>query len=230
VRSFGSFLAGACEAVPWLCGSFARRWVAWEGMSSTLVPPPMLVPGEKWEYLSFGHRIEAGETVLYDRLSVPDAFNIYSVPEKIRELLAARFGPLTMFHYSTPFIAGAVADHARHQGRQVLYACLSERVLDLAFVDRQGLRFHNRFACSAPEDAIYYMIYVLQQFAADPEQARVILTGQVSASDRLFALLGKYVGNPAILPAIHDVHPCKDLEDAPLHEWFPVLNLFRCGS
>ena len=47
-------------------------------------------------------------------------------------------------------------------------------------IDRQGLRFHNRFSCSAPEDAIYYMIYVLQQFGVDPEQARVILAGQVT--------------------------------------------------
>ena len=230
VRSFSTFLDGACEAVPWLCGPFQRRWIAWEGMSSTLVPPSVMTPGERWEYLSFGHRMEAGETVLYDRLAVPDAFNIFSVPERIREMLASRFGVASLFHYSTPLIAGAVADHHRHQGRQALYAWLTERVLDLVLIDRQGLRFHNRFSCSAPEDAIYYMIYVLQQFGVDPEQARVILAGQVTESDRLVTLLGKYVGHPSVMNSVPDIRPCKELAEVPVHAWFPVLNLFRCGS
>jgi hypothetical protein len=230
VRSFGSFLEGACETVPWLCMQFRKTWLAWEGMNSTLVPCEMMVPNERWEYLSFGHRIEPGETVLSDRLTVPDAFNIYSVPEKVRELFTAKFGPVSLYHYSTPFLAGAIADHGRQQGKPVLYAYLSELFIDLAFIDRSGLKFHNRFSYSAPEDAIYYMIYVLQQFSMDPEQTKVLLTGQISAGDRLFTLLGKYVGNPVIPLSVHEVHPCKDLEDAPLHEWFPLLNLFRCAS
>lgn len=230
VRSFGTFLEGVCETVPWLCGPIGKKWLAWEGMNSTLVPPGMLVQAEQWEYLSFGHRIEAGETVLSDRLADPDAFNIYSVPEKIRELLTTKFGSTRLYHYTTPFLEGVIADYSRHHGKPVLYAWLSEQSVDLAFVDRSGLKFHNRFAYSAPEDAIYYMIYVLQQFSVDPEQARVILTGQISAADRLYALLSKYIGNPVIPSSFIDIQPCKDLEDAPLHEWFPLLNLVRCGS
>jgi len=229
VRSFTGFREGVCDTVPWLCGPFAKRWLAWEGKSSTLVPSDLMIPGEKWEYLSFGHRIEAGETVLSDRLSTPDAFNVYSMPEKIRELIISKFGSVGFFHYTTPLIAGALADHGRHLGKPVLYAYLSEQVIDLVLVDRSGLKFHNCFPCTAPEDAIYYIIYVLQQFSVDPEHAKVLLTGQVSAGDRLFVLLGKYVGNPAIPLSVHEVHPSKDLEEAPLHAWFPLLNLFRCA-
>jgi hypothetical protein len=42
-------------------------------------------------------------------------------------------------------------------------------------------------------------------------------------------LLSKYVGHPAIPVSVHEVHPSRDLEDAPLHAWFPLLNLFRCA-
>jgi hypothetical protein len=183
-----------------------------------------------WEYLAFGHKLEAGETVLSDRLESPDAFNIFSVPEKIRELLSLRFGTGRLYHHSTSFITGLLSDHTHRQGKPVLYAWLSGHAANLALADRDGLKIHNRFPYTAPEDVIYYLIYILQQFSVDPATARVVLTGQVSVEDALWKQLGKYIGDPVILPGIPDIHPGKDLEDAPVHEWFPLLNLFRCGS
>ncbi len=230
VKSFGTFLDGVLEAVPWLTEPFVKNRVAWEGPSSTLVPSDLLVEGETWEYLSFSHRIEAGETVLSDRMKEPSAFNIFSVPEKIRESLAERFRPAGIRHHSTAFIAGALADHAHHQGKPVLYAYLWGQVIDLVFIDRDGLKFQNRFTCSSPEDGIYYILYVLQQFTVDPAHARVFLTGGIMEGDRLFSLLGKYVGHPSIPGSVHDIHLHGDLSDAPVHQWFTVLNLFRCGS
>lgn len=230
VRSFGSFLDGVCETVPWLESQFGRKRIAWEGPNSTLVPAEMAIQDEMWEYLAFGHKLEAGEAVLTDRMEFPDAFNIFSVPEKIREMLVARFNTPKLFHHSTAFLSGALADFAHRQGKPALYAYLSANAVNMALADRDGLKIHNRFPYSAPEDVIYYMIYILQQFAVEPEHARIILTGQVTTADPLWALLGKYVGDPVILPGIADIHPGRDLEEAPIQEWFPLLNLFRCGS
>jgi hypothetical protein len=230
VRSFENFLDGICTQVPWITGPFGNKRISWEGPHSTLVPAPLALREEMWEYLAFGHKLEAGETVLSDRLESPDAFNIFSVPEKIRELLSLRFGTGRLYHHSTSFIAGLLSDHAHRQGKPVLYAWLSGHAANLALADRDGLKIHNRFAYTAPEDVIYYLIYILQQFSVDPATARVVLTGQVSVEDALWKQLGKYIGDPVILPGIPDIHPGKDLEDAPVHEWFPLLNLFRCGS
>jgi hypothetical protein len=230
VRSFGTFLDAVCETVPWIVEPFGRIRLAWEGPNSTLVPAALAVQEEMWEYLAFGHKLEAGETVLTDRLTVPDAFNVFSVPEKIRELLTTRFSCPHLCHHTTAFLAGVLADIHHRQSKPALYAYLSGGAVNLAMADRDGLKIHNRFPFSAPEDVIYYMIYVLQQFSVEPGHARIVLTGQITPADPLWALLGKYVGDPVILPGIADIFPGKDLEEAPIHEWFPLLNLSRCGS
>ncbi len=230
VRSFEPFLDGVCEAVPWITDPFGSKWLAWTGPGSTLVPAPLASEGEMWEYLAFGHKVEAGETVLIDRLPEPDAFNIFSIPEKIRELLSLRFALTHLAHHSTAFIAGALADFRHRTGKPVLYAWLTEGSANLALISSEGLLIHNRFSFSAPEDVIYYLIYLLQQFGIEPEHGRVILTGEVTRAGPLWHLLGKYVAEPLILPGIAGIHPAKDLEEAPLHSWFIPLNLPLCGS
>jgi hypothetical protein len=229
-KSFNTFLDGVLEAVPWLIQPFGKRWLTWTGPSSTLVPARLAVREEMWQYLAFGYKLEAGETVLSDRLENLDAYNVYSIPEKIRELLSLRFALTDLSHHTTPFIAGSMADFSHRPGRPILYSWISDSSVNLALVGNGGLLIHNRFAFSAPEDVIYYVIYILQQFAVEPQHARVILTGDVTSSGLLWTLLGKYVGEPLILPGIQGIHPARDLEEAPIHQWFIPLNLPICGS
>ena len=230
VRSFSAFMESAPEVVSWLPLSFGRTVCSWEGPSSTLVPEAMLVPGDMWEYLSFGHKVEAGETVMSDRLPDIGAVNVYAVPEKIREMLTRVLGVSRLFHFSTAFLEGALTDHLRYPERSVLYVYLSGESAEVALTGRNGLMIHNRFVCSAPEDVVYYLLYVLQQFAVPSGKATVILTGQITAADHLFELLGTYIGDPVIPKKINDIHCGKDLENVPVQEWFTLLNLLHCVS
>lgn len=227
VRTFGSFLGGLEETVPWLFQPFARQKICWEGDTSALVPSAMLVPGNVWEYLSFGHRLEAGETVLFDPVTPLDAVNIFSIPEKIREMLTLKFNTQQICHLSTAFLSGALEDSRRMEDRPVLYTWLSGQSVDLALIGPGGLKIHNRFPYAATEDVVYYVLYILQQFAVAPEIARVILTGQLEPSGILPELLGKYVNEIIVPETVAGITPGKDLEQAPIHEWYPLFNLFH---
>jgi len=230
VRSFSAFMESAPEVVSWLPLSFGRTVCSWEGPSSTLVPATLLVPGDMWEYLSFGHKVEAGETVMSDQLPDIGAVNVYAVPEKIREMLTRVLGVSRLFHFSTAFLEGALADHLRYPERPVLYVYLTGQSAEVALIGRNGLMIHNRFVCSAPEDVVYYLLYVLQQFAVPSGKATVVLTGRITAADHLFELLGTYIGDPVIPQKIKDIHGGKALENVPAQEWFTLLNLLRCVS
>lgn len=223
VRSFTSFLHRVMETMPWLEGPFCKKQIIWEGSASTLIPAELMIREHMWEYLAFSHKLEAGETVLSDELEHPAAFNVFSVPEKIRELLTNRFSTDRMTHFSTHFITGILNDYKRRQEHPVLYALISENHLDVALAGPEGLRIHNRFFFVTPEDVIYFLLSVLQQFSIEPQDARIALAGQVEAGSHLMELLEKYAGHTELLSAPPSVHVEKEIQDAPVRKWFCTL-------
>lgn len=223
-RSMTSFVDRVTELVPWTLEPFRRKVILWEGSVSTLVPEEMMLKEERWEYLAFGHRLEAGEAVLSDRLGSLKAFNLFTIPEKVRELLSMRLQQEEIRHVSSPLIGSALKEGNRHPGKPLMHTFLSEKHMDIVLIRDKELLLHNRYSYITPEDCIYYILYVIQQFGIEPGEVRVMMTGLVAEESPLWKLVKTYTGHPEIVASIHGLHVDKGLEEVPLQAWYCLLN------
>jgi hypothetical protein len=70
--------------------------------------------------------------------------------------------------------------------------------MDLAVFSNKKLVFFNSFAISSPEDALYFLLFSLEQLNLDPESLKLRLLGEITEDDRLYEFCTEYFENVSL--------------------------------
>jgi hypothetical protein len=139
------------------------------------------------------------------------------------------FRDAKLIHTGTVFINAVTRAFGNTIDQPHLFINLRSRFFDLMVYDGKIMSYLNTFGFLAPEDVVYYIIFVVEQLNLNPDEVPLVLYGNISAKDDLYALLFKYIR--AIKFGSTTDGGCCPVTAGPVepHACFSLFNLYPCA-
>jgi len=109
-----------------------------------------------------------------------------------------------------------------------LFLNIHDDVIELAAKETNNLLFYNVFNYSTSEDILYYLLFMMEQFALNPLYARLCIGGQKPAGDELIQNIKKYIKQVDLCVPDPSVTLEGELGQLPKHYYFTLLNQHLC--
>lgn len=127
------------------------------------------------------------QTHLHDVISEWQMVVMYSVPERLHELVSSEFGDAKLMHAYTPSIKlynGFIAENQ---------VCLHFTSNHFSVLVKKGQQIHlvQTYSYKTPLDVIYYLLKISYEFELQQE-AHLILSGLIEKDSAMFRKLNEY--------------------------------------
>jgi len=90
------------------------------------------------------------------------------------------------------------------------------------------MKFCNNYTFKAPEDLVYYTLFVMDQLSLNPEKAEVTMSGKISIKSEVVKLLRKYIRFVNVLKFDGDTSLSYALSEVEPHRFIDLLNPALC--
>jgi len=226
LESFGNSLAELNNAVSLFRLPYQRTRIIVENNKSTLIPEPLFDPSEISSYLSVTVDLAGQERYFSDRLNQLEIINIYAITENLARNIDLVFPKKQLLHISTILIDSIWMNFKNQLTGIHLYIYVRNENLNLLVFDKNQLIYSNAFHYKAPEDFIYFVIFVMEQLDLNPEEVPVTLMGMIDRDSPLFELLYRYVRN-IDFASRNDARTFSYVfDDLPGHRYYPLFTNF----
>ena len=178
----------------------------------SLVPQPLFSEEELANYLKYNAKILATDHLDYDVIGGLETVNVYVPFAGVNNFLFELFGEFEFKHSGTVLLETLVKLPSSRQG-SICYLHLAESQMDLAVFSSRKLAFYNSFAISSPEDALYFLLFSLEQLNLDPESLKLRLLGEVAQDDRLYEFCTEYFENVSLFVPADSTLPLPGQEE-----------------
>jgi hypothetical protein len=156
--------------------------------------------------------------------------NVYYSKTSLLDNISVNSPSPEFFHLTTGLIESIWGNYKNRIRNDHIFVHLRENNFDLLVFDRKQLRYCNSFLIKAPEDLVYYLVFVMEQLDLNPEESEVTLIGAIDRGSPGYGLLSKYIRNLDFSPRNDSYSYSYVFDDLPGHYYFPLLNLGLCGS
>jgi len=223
------FLSGILRMVPWLNNPFLETVVAWEGAAATLIPGELYLEEHRESYLRITWADDPSCQVFSDSVEPPGARHVYRVPGAMMAAINDLFRGANLIHAGTVLINAVHKAYHNRIDRPHLIINLRSRFFDMMVYDGKTMTYYNTFSFVAPEDVVYYIIFVMEQLILNPDEVPLILYGNISGRDDLYTLLYKYIRT--IDFGVTTGGGCCPLTSGQVepHAYFSLFNLYPCA-
>jgi hypothetical protein len=227
---YGDFLRDVLASRTILREKYHSTRVVFETGRTTLVPIALFDPAEKESYLNFNIDPDPGYLVLFDRLDHLGIVNVFAAPRDVHDAIRAQFPGAILFHHASVLIENLWNHYKNRVKGHHIFVHGREGSFDLLVFDPRMLRYYNTFTCKAPEDLIYYLIFVMEQLELNPEDTPVTILGNIEKDSATHQLLVKYIREVGFALRNSAYGYSHIFEEIPAHHHYPLLNLGACGS
>lgn len=226
---FESFMGKVVTALPVLKKKFKSSKVIWEGPKSTLVPEHLFEEKEQRNILAFNIPLDPLDKVYHDLLPDFRIFNVFSVPQKEKELISRTFGVDHLPHLISVLVESIYQNYKAELVRPKVFLHVREGLFDLVVMDQFKLYYANTFDFRRPEDMVYFTIFTLEQLGFSQDQAEIVLMGKINRNTSLYNLVFKYLRRVEFAKRTQVCEYSFVFNEIPQHAYFPLLNLNQCG-
>ena len=162
-----------------------------------------------------------------DWLEHLDIHSLFAMEIEVADALL-QFFPTSQFHHCNSALILAFHKLAvMREGLNVFLNVQHRRVQVLVF-EEDKLLFCNSFNFRHPNDFIYYVMMVFDQFQLKPETVPVGLAGQIVEDSRIYHLLYRYIRHLYKVQAPDYMHFGKQFGNMPRHFYFDLYSLKLC--
>ncbi|MEQ8359723.1 MAG: DUF3822 family protein [Cytophagales bacterium] len=163
----------------------------------TLVPKELFIEKKASKLLALNFSefdARSKDTGFFKPNSGP-AISVFSIPKKINTFLK-KFYPkikIQYLHELTSTLEGIISWGAGRP-KVEFSAYLHNQNITIVCTDKGKIRFFNTFKYDNPEDAIYYLLSVIQEFDIKASQASLSFYGDVVKDSAIIKSAQKYIG------------------------------------
>ena len=229
LESYGVPLPGVIEQNKWLENPLRSVRVIVENNRSTLIPSALFEESEKDTYLNFSVEPEVEEKVLFDRLTRLEIVNIFGVNIMLYNQIFRFFPGAKVCHLSSLLIESIWMNFKNLITDKRIFIFVREEAFNMMIFDKKQLVYSNAFHFRAPEDFVYFVIFVMEQLNLNPEEVPVTLLGNIRISTPCFDLIFKYIRNIDFALRNESTNYSYVFDDVPGHSFYPLLNPVLCG-
>lgn len=217
----GNPVADLFAAHPELNESFYKVLAGYDYPQSTLVPSQQYKEGDAGLLLKTLYGINGTATVISEAIPAWEVYNIYGVPKELHEWMNKKFHAGHYWHQYTLGIKLMRGDAAGH----ILVDMRAEDFMVIAGANNK-LLLAQTFQYSTPEDVLYYLLKICQQFGLSQQDVHLSLSGLIDKQSALFKELYQYFIN------IEFRQPgwVNSGNEYPAHFFTSLNDLARCAS
>jgi hypothetical protein len=192
----------------------------------TLVPAPLFDPGKKDEYFAFNHTFPENNLVFNNKLTDPDSFLVYAVPQQLYDLVRNIWPGIHPFHHVKPLF-----EHFRecrlNSHEDYIHVHVERDFFALFIFSHDGLKFCNSFNYRNISDILYYILNVFRSMNIKQE-ATIHLSGQTERYDDLFSSLALYIRNLKFSEPSGTFTFSYVFNDTGLHKYINLISVLNC--
>ncbi|MBC34729.1 MAG: hypothetical protein CL663_01610 [Bacteroidetes bacterium] len=207
---------------------FSKVLVLFEGEKSSLVPTPLFEETKLPDYLKFHYKLDTDEEVMSNHLQNLDAYNVFSIPFKIKELIKSKFINTKFCHQSTTLIESLLVKLKNQQSGNTVFINYRESSFDIIYLKNGKMHFYNSFHYRTAEDFVYFIIFTLEQLKLNPETIDLCLLGEIDKSSKYYQLLYKYVRNIRFIERNDFYTYSYVLDNIPSNHFYNLFNASSC--
>ncbi|HOS73302.1 MAG TPA: DUF3822 family protein [Bacteroidales bacterium] len=210
-----------------LSARFKKTNLILPSAKSTLVPSPLFDPLKKEEYFSLNLVKDENEIILYNKITDPDAFVIFSVPEWLTDLTGRYFPSVKPCHHATSLIDQAM-HLSRDEAGQLVLVHLERDYFNLLVLERGSLKFYNTFVYKNMNDIMYYLFNVCKTLGVKREE-NVWFSGLTSSHDELSSRVQEYLRNIKFMIPSGNFSFSYIFNSFEVHRYLSLFGISRCG-
>lgn len=193
----------------------------------TLVPNALYAPKKKEEYLSFIFNVHPGSQISTSDVTSEDAKLIYATSMAYNQI-AQDFFPSAVILSRAAALINYVLPRFRNRPSSLMFINLYRDEFDLLVLENGKMIFCNNYTYKAPEDLVYYTLFVMDQLSINPEKAEVNMSGNISIKSDLLKLLRKYIRFVSILKYDGGSQLSYAFSEVEPHRFIDLLNPALC--
>ncbi|MFO7617103.1 MAG: DUF3822 family protein [Bacteroidales bacterium] len=197
--------------------------------SSVIIPDDLYIEGKESSYFLQQQQVPDDHVILHSPIKEVSSRLLFPIPSTVHEYLTTHLDRVGFYHQSCPLIQSCCSDPTGEGGtsRAALFA--GPGFIDMALFSGNGLILYNSYPAGSTEEAIYYILYVFNQFGLIHEETPLEISGFIENFPGADRLLGQYIRhitygrfNTAFRfsPAFTTLTP---------HHFNLLLNLPQCG-
>ncbi len=205
---------------------FYSSSLALNNFPSTLIPIPFYKEEQKKQVLSFNHEIY--EEILTDKIQNIDAFNIYSIPKDLQNIIHSSF-PNTQIKCFSSILIDQLLVQNKENEEKVIYASINRRNLEVCVIGNNQLEFYNRFETDSKEDILYFLLFTYEQLELSPDKIELILLDDILESDEQYNLLYQYIRNISFGKRPENLQYSQDINSIKPHQYFCLFSQVLCA-
>jgi hypothetical protein len=196
----------------------------------TLVPAPLFDPEHSTKFLEFNFGLIGNEQVNADRLEEIDAYNVYSIPRALLDVLQANYREAAVFHRTSALIRAIYQHHKISPVQASLFLNVRDRFIDLVSFEGASLVYFNSYSCQSKEDILYYTLYTIDQLKLHPDTVQLFISGRLDSGSESYRLLEQYLRTVSFSDSLSSFDYSPLLNQLPVHRYQEIYALALCGS
>lgn len=212
----------------WLTLQFAQVNVLINNTASTLVPSALFNEHEKKHYLEFNQTVPENDFVKHDFLRNNQAFNLYTEPETLANILEKKWPDAKVNHYSSCVIEALSNQFKNRADNKTLYVNVREESFDIVFFKDAKLFYYNNFKFKSKEDFIYFLLLAMEQLGLSPEETKVGLTGNIAEGHAIYQILHEYIRHHYFIERNDSYKYSEILNEEFCRQNYILMNVLQC--
>lgn len=193
----------------------------------TIVPDALFIPGSEKEYFSFAHELSADEELKTIHLSIIDSQVIYAADMAYYAIIQ-EFFPSAQVMPGVASFTSYILPRNRNISEPVMFMNIHHDNFDMLIMNSGKMVFCNNFNWNAPEDIVYYAIFVIDQLKINAEKAAASFSGRINTKSDIIKLMRKYIKTVDVLIYNQDVQLSYALSEIDIFNFPDLFNQRLC--
>lgn len=216
--------------VPWLYSPFQSVNFIYGSNQSTLIPNALFDETKSELYLQFNQPVNENSQIEFNNLKSIQAVNIFSVPVNVYETIIKNWPESRFFHSSSVLIESLAINFKNKTDNNTLFVNFMEDSFEVVYFKDNRLHFYNAFRFNTTEDFIYFLLSVLEQLALNPEDAKVILIGDIDKSKQNYDMIFRYIRHSEFIERNDTFRYSHVMDEIMPHNYYTLFNALQCES
>ena len=226
--TFDQKIESALNSYPWLTGPFKQIHFLTASPFSTLVPLPLFEESKARTYLEFNHPNRVENTVLFDTLSHIQSANIYFIHDNVYKKVMKLWPEVSIHHFTSYLLEILAINFKNLTDENQVFVNVSGQRFDLVYFNQGKLIYHNSFLYKTKEDFIYFILSAFEQLSINPEEAKVILLGEINKEGLLYDIVYRYIRHVEFIAQNEQYSYSHVLDELMPHYYFVLFNSLQC--
>ena len=221
-------LKDVLEEIAWLKQPFLKVFLVVDNPLSTLIPPSLFMEEEAMTYLKFNHPVTEHDTALFNHLKTANVITVFGMTKADMADAVATWNNISFFHSTSVIIESLQINYKNKTDNNTLFLNVRDGGFDLVYFKNNKLHFYNFFRFNTKEDFIYFLLTAIEELQLNPEQLRLMLSGEIDKSSVFYEMIYRYVRTIRFVERNEVFGYTYLLDDLMGHKQYTLFNVLQC--